>query len=434
MSDQGAPRRSSLHAALHDALGDGLQIVEPAVQVAGCRLGLRVEPRDGEALSRVLRALDAAHAPAVIRSGGSRMGLGNPARDARVLLSCVGLSGIDELDAADGVVRAGAGTPLSELAGAAEAQGWQVPLDPPGAGSTLGGALATAARGPRALGFGPARDCVLGLDTVLASGARTRWGGRVVKNVTGYDLAKLYVGSLGTLGVLERVWLRLRPMPRASMTLTLALEDPADAQALALATARHSAARAVALLSPELVAQRPAGLPVHAGRWLLVAEFAGDEAAAHEGAHRLATGRATDDADGHAIVARLRDLQGHVAPLGVRARLHLRPSRLVPCCEALRGAGAAVLVHPLPGVVYAYFEPGGHSEDDPWWLDGVLAALERARARQQAEVVIEELPQWCRGRRDVFYGGSGPLSLMRRIKARFDPNGILNPGRFVGSI
>jgi glycolate oxidase FAD binding subunit len=426
---------TSVRDAISRMLGDMAVVLEPPEQLAGCRLSMRVEPRDGEALSTALRTLDSGCTPAIVIGHGSKMGLGNPARGAQVALSCARIAGVEELDAADGVVRVAAGTPIAELDQAARSHGWQVPLDPPGAGATVGGTLAAAAAGPRRLGFGVPRDCVLGLDTVLASGARTRCGGRVVKNVTGYDLAKLYVGSLGTLGVIESAWLRLTPAPRSTRVVASALSPESDPHAIALAAARHSAARAVALVSADLVAAHlPSVVPVRdpAG-WLLVAEFTGDEAASGEGAEQFADRAPVSNAEESAIDA-LRALQGYVAPLGVRARLHVRPSRLPACCASLRGAAAQLLVYPEPGIVYAYFEPSGHDEEDPWWLDGVFAALEQVRGAVQSELVVEELPEWARGRRDVFFGGSGGLSLMRAIKARFDPEGILNPGRFVGSI
>jgi glycolate oxidase FAD binding subunit len=426
-------------AAVRDAigrlLGDMAVVLEPPELMAGSRVSMRIEPRDAEALATALRTLDSGSTPAIITGGGSRLGLGNPVRGAQVELSCVGLVGIDELDAADGVIRVGAGTPLAEIERAVRPHGWQLPLDPPGQGTTVGGTLASAAAGPRRLGFGAARDCVLGLDTVLACGDRTRCGGRVVKNVTGYDLAKLYVGSLGTLGVIERAWLRLRPAPRSTRVVVLSLGPDPDPYTFALAAARHSAARAVALVCSELADTHMQGVghPLDAADWLLVAEYAGDEEATGEGAERLAEGRAASPGDLTAIDA-LRDLQGSVGALGVRARLHVRPSRLAASCALLRAAAAQLLVYPQPGVIYAFFDPSGGGEEDPWWLDGVFTALERVRGEAKAELVVEELPEWGRGRRDVFFGGSGPLSLMRRIKARFDPNGTLNPGRFVGSI
>jgi len=422
-------------AAVRDAigrvLGDMAIALDPPEQLLGCRLSMRIEPRDGEALATALRTLDSAGTPAVVTGGRSRLGLGNLAREAQVELSCSGLAGIDELDAADGVVCVSAGTPLVDIAQAVRGHGWQIPLDPPGATTTLGGTLAAAASGPRRLGFGPARDCVLGLDTVLASGERARCGGRVVKNVTGYDLAKLYVGSLGTLCVIERAWLRLCPLPASTRVVVSVLSPDADtdsdAHACALAAARHSAARVCALVSPELASRLPGvDASFDPAGWLLVAEYAGDENATKEAAERLAADREVAPGDDSCVDA-LRDLQGDVARLGVRARLHVRPTRLANCCAPLRAAGAALLVYPMPGVVYAFFEPSGHGEEDPWWLDGVFAALERARAESMAELVVEELPEWGRAWRSwkrVSWEGTVSMSAAFLRKRSYVPRGL----------
>src|SRR6266850_1996232 len=122
-----------------------------------------------------------------------------------------------------------------------------VALDDAGRGGTLGGALATAALAPRALGFGRPRDVVLGCEVVLADGLRTRCGGRVVKNVTGYDMAKLYVGSLGALGVITGAWLRLAPKPAQLRVLQSDELDDASAVALGGLAARLATARSCLL-------------------------------------------------------------------------------------------------------------------------------------------------------------------------------------------
>ena len=146
-------------------------------------------------------------------AGGTRVVLGNPPLRADVRLDLGALRGVLELDRSEGVCHVRGATPLSELREALAGTGWEVPLDVSDA-STVGGALACNAVGPRTHGQGLPRDVVLGLSIAHASGKRTRCGGRVVKNVTGYDLNKLYTGSFGTLGVIVSAWLRLRPRPR----------------------------------------------------------------------------------------------------------------------------------------------------------------------------------------------------------------------------
>lgn len=149
----------------------------------------------------------------LITGGRTRLHWANEARELSRGLCLANLSGIDQFEPDEGVVHAAAGTPIRELQETLNAEGWELALDSPGAGSTLGGTIASAALGPRAQTFGRVADVILGLDVVGGDGVQSKCGGRVVKNVTGYDLAKLYCGSFGSLAVICGAWLRLRPLP-----------------------------------------------------------------------------------------------------------------------------------------------------------------------------------------------------------------------------
>jgi glycolate oxidase FAD binding subunit len=267
---------------------------------------------------------------------------------------------------------------------------------------------------------------VLGVDTVLASGERTRCGARVVKNVTGYDLAKLYVGSLGTLAVIEKAWLRLKPIPACVRVVEVELEEVDDAFGRALAASRRSSARAVGLIgepAPDAAA-RP-------GPWRLVAEFAGEQPTVRADAEWLAQGRGQGSASAGNI-DELRERQGTRSSEGLHARIHLLPAALASVAQRLRARRAHLVVYPEPAVIHAHFEPDEGSLGSAW-ADGVLGLLEEIGGQGPAEVVIEAMPADARPGRDVFAGASG-LDLMRAIKRRFDPEGILNPGRFAGWI
>ena len=212
---------------------------------AAARAVLEVSPPDGAAVSAVVRVLGEQRATALVRGRGTRDSLGNRMGPVDVVLSTRALEGVDELDLQDGVVHVRAGTTLEALRDAVAPHGWEVPLGAP-VGASVGGALATASVGPRRLAQGPPRDCVLGLEVVLGSSERTRCGGRVVKNVTGFDLAKLYTGSFGCLGVIESGWLRLRPAPEVSLQLLSPLDAVEDPGGLAIAGARRASARCCA--------------------------------------------------------------------------------------------------------------------------------------------------------------------------------------------
>jgi glycolate oxidase FAD binding subunit len=394
--------------------------------VDGVAPEVRLVPSDAAALADTLRVLEERRLAALVCGGGTRLGLGNPPERGDVLLCTEALAGIDELDAEEGVVHLGAGTRLETLRDEARKAGWEPPLDAPGATSTVGGVLAAAATGPRCQGFGRPRDAVLGLEVCLSSGARTRSGGRVVKNVTGYDLQKLYTGSLGTLGVIEAAWLRLRPLPERVELVMVRLTAGYDPTVRGLEAAQMSAARAVAVLEPPLCGELDPG-----GREsLLVVELAGDAAVVKEDRKRLTFSLGTELGDAE-LLERVRHLQGaSPGAMGVRIRVDALPSRLADAARPLRRAGALLLSYPGAGLLYARFQLDAA---DPGGTVAIRAAREAARAGGGG-FVLEEAPLSVKQACDVFGDPPESLPLMRELKRQFDPHRVLNPGRFVGRI
>jgi len=401
--------------ALRGALGGDALEEHAALPVDGVAVAATMRPRDGEALGRALAILSEQRAGAVLRGGGSRLELGNPPRDPLVFLSTEGLAGVDVFEPGEGVCHAGAGTPLAELRAKVAAEGWELPIDPPGEATTVGGAIACAALGPRALGFGALRDSVLGLDVALASGQRTRCGGRVVKNVTGYDLVKLYTGSLGSLGVIEAAWLRLRPLPRSVRVLQAELSGE-TACAEGLAAARWPSARSVALWLRDGAAPS------------LVVELAGEAPAVARDAEALVDACAASEASSAAIEA-VRSLQGGLGAGSLRFRIAALPSRLASVAKRLRGAGAELLIY--PGVTLVYAGLSLAEGDEAAVSRGFGLAAETAR-EAGGSFVVEAAPAWAKRGRDVFAADERTLALARALKERFDPLGILNAGRFQG--
>ncbi len=392
----------------------GFEAHEPRL-VDAVPIDATLRPGDGEALSGTLAALSEAGLAAVVVGGGSRLGLGNPPRRADVLLSTGRLSGVDAFEPGEGVCHAGAGTPLATLRAAVEPAGWELPLDPPGADSTVGGVIAAAASGPRAHGFGPPRDAVLGLEVVLASGERTRCGGRVVKNVTGYDLAKLYTGSLGSLGVIEGAWLRLRPTPECVRVLeaTLPLET---ACAKSLSAARRATVRAAVLVSRVEIR--------------LVVELAGDEPAVERDARELGSELDASEVGGAAL-EEVRALQGRALEgEGLCFRLTALPSQLDEIFLALRSAGARLVAHPGRNVLHAHFPLDGPDAEE--YVANAFSCVAKSAEIGRGGFVLEDAPAWAKRGHDVFAPQEAVLPIARALKERFDPQGTLNPGRFQG--
>lgn len=405
--------------------------------VASGALPARVlEPRDAQSLSEAVRELGSRGEAALVRGAGTELPEGNLPARADVVLSTLALRGIETLDADEGVARVAAGTPVEALRDAAREVGLDVPLDPPSARSTIGGALAAAAQGPRSLGFGRARDAVLGLDVVLGSGERTRCGGRVVKNVTGYDLAKLYVGSLGTLAVLTHAWLRLRPVPEMTQVLIAVVSDGSASFEAALTAARLPGASAVALVDAPLAAEAGPFLPeAGEGRLVLIAELAADEPVVAAGATQLAASvgaeRASEDA-----VALLRSIEGSRGEPRfadtLRFRVTSRAARLEAAYGVLRRAGAHVVVHPGLGLLAARFhvDPDAGTER----IDACFAAANASAKAGEGSARLVAGPAAARAGRDVFGPEPEPRAILSRLRASFDPKRVLNPGIMAGRI
>lgn len=244
----------------------------------------------------VIDAVRAAHTdrrPLRIRGAGHWLDAGRPVRAAHALdLSAV--SGIGEYVPGDLTLTALAGTSLAEIAVATERHGQWLPLDAFGdPRGTLGATLATASRGPLGGSIGSPRDVTLGVSFVTGKGELVHGGGRVVKNVAGFDLVRLTVGAWGTLGVITEATVRLRARPEADLTIGLDLPDERDALAALLSAVRTAPAEPLAaeLLSPATAAR--IGL---APRGTLLVRLAGNATSVHHQRTALSRLAAASDA------------------------------------------------------------------------------------------------------------------------------------------
>ncbi len=413
---------------LRDVAGEGGLEQHAPVEFEGAQLSATLRPADGETLARVVSTLCRLRAAVVLRGSGSGLGLGNPPRGAELILSLERLVGVDELDEDEGVCHVAAGTTLAALREKLAHSVWELPLDAPQPTATLGGCLAAARIGPRSLGFGRPREVQLGLEVTLGSGERTRCGGRVVKNVTGYDLGKLYTGSLGSLGVIEGAWLRLVPKPARVRVLELEATDVDEACATGLAAARRASVRAVIALADASAPRNAADSGRSAAEISprLVVELAGDDLAVERDADWLTAEHGARSA-GEGVLAAAA-AKGLAAADGLRFRLSGRASRLAGAAQALRDAGASLAVQPGLGLIHAHFAAAEGAAAPAWQTVAAAASAAGGAA------LLEAAPLAAKRERDVFGGDPALLGLTRSLKQRFDPHGVLNPGRFMGCL
>ncbi len=419
------------------ALEPGLVDTHPGIEVEGREVRAMLSPENPESLCRVLAELNERKIPVLIRGGGTRMGLGNLPGEVDLVLSTQSLSGVRRYEPDDGVVEVSGGTPLDEVRKAVLEQGWELPIDAGGACSTIGGAIATAAYGPRCLGFGPMRRNVLGLEVVNASGTLTHCGGRVVKNVTGYDLAKLYTGSLGTLGVISGAWLRLQPRPRAIEVRVAEFSQTDRALEGGLAASRRGSARACVLLTPEFARRVGLGHSL-AASWTLLVEFAGEasecshDADWFEGEFSGARPEVSSGERALAAIDATRDVLTAEPPAeSARVRIATLPTKLEACLRPLVKTGAGIMLDPGLGLVHAEKLLGSDSTRVNEFIDVARSAA----AACSGSLLLQSLPSAAKRGLDVFGDKPGPeFALMQRLKKEFDPHSLLNPGRFLGGL
>ena len=385
-------------------------------------------------LAGIVRAAHADERPLRIVGGGTRSGLGQPV-EAADALHVGGLSGIElyEPGALTLVVRAG--TPLAEVSAALAAESQMLPFEPmtfdaiggagagAGAGSTIGGVVATNASGPRRLQAGACRDALIGVRFVDGRGDRIKNGGRVMKNVTGYDLVKLLAGSHGTLGVLTEVAFKLLPAPEATATLAVRGLDAPGAVA----------AMGAALGSPYDVsgaAHLPAGLgpdgATDGGDARTLVRVHGFAGSVEYRAGRLreilgAHGEVDVDDAPDSVAATWRAVRDVEALATAREtpaddlwRISVRPSDGAEVVRRLRDARTALDWG--GGLVWAAVAPG---TDVRASLAGLAGHATIVRASDEVRARLGAFEPEAAG---VARIGAG-------LRARFDPAGILNPGR-----
>jgi glycolate oxidase FAD binding subunit len=304
-------------------------------------------------------------------------------------------------------------------------RGQRLPLDPRNPGATTLGALIGASQaGPLRLSEGTPRDLLIGVRFVGHGGVAVHGGGRVVKNVAGYDLMKVMTGSFGTLGIITEAAFKLRPIPEGYTMGVAPFARAADAFGAALEL--HDALPLVhaEVLSPALAARFG-----HPGAFLLLAAIAGSASELeYQRGHFGALGSAafSDGASAIETYEQLRDLE--FAPAAIAAQLATAPAELGRCVESL---GAEFRAHAACGIAQVF--AGG--EPDP---AKARATLDRWRAAARAahgHLRLLAAAPALRSHLEFFdQPAAGALKLMRRLKAAFDPAGVFNPGCFVGGI
>jgi glycolate oxidase FAD binding subunit len=394
-------------------------------------------PADTAEAAAILRDAARDDLAVLIRGGGTKTDWAVPPRRVDLILDTGGLTGVVEHAAGDLITVVRAGTTMEALAGALTGQ--QLALDVPLPGATVGGTVAVNTSGPRRMLYGTVRDLLIGITVVRPDGRVAHAGGKVVKNVAGYDLGKLFAGSYGTLGLITECAFRLHPLPAARAVVRARVADPGRAVA--------------AVLGAQVV---PSALEIDAppdGEVEVAVLVEGSAAGVRNRAATLAKildGESSDDPP--PWWGRYPWQDGDLG-LKLTAPLSKVPDLLAAARESgapltVRGsAGTGVLYAGLPQPRRDAPAPGPRRPgDNPRYSEqsvpgdypryseqSVVEFLRAAAVRGGGHAVVLTAPPGVRETLDM-WGPVAGLALMRRVKDQFDPGHRFAPGRFVGGI
>lgn len=408
---------------------------------SGLPLSTTVSPAtQGELVASVREAFESG-SPLYVIGGGTSLDFGLPTKEPGQGLSLAKLNRIVDYPARDMTVTVEAGVRMKDLAELLAKEGQRLPVDVPHADkATIGGVIATNWNGPRRFGEGAIRDFVIGIGAVDGRGNEFKGGGRVVKNVAGYDFCKLLTGSMGTLAVITQVTLRLKPIPAQSALVACSVADGAAAERLlaALINSKVSPVAVEVLAGPE---------------WRKDSALAGLKSSS-PGAMYVVVGLEGTAAEVEFMVGQLVDewrelgvevplVVGETASLWQRLvefsatgesplvlKANVVPSGTTAMIDAVRNVDpeCSIQAHAGNGIVLiklSKFPAQGLSR-------ALVGNLQPVAAAHQGQVVILSNPSGAEMTHQSAFGMTdSPLALMREVKRKFDPRDILNRARFV---
>lgn len=398
-----------------------------------------VQPQSVAEIGDIVRRADA-QGQAIYPLGGQTMlNIGLPPSRPGIAVDLRGLAQVLDYPARDMTVTVQAGITIAQLQELLATENQRLPVDVPNAEhATLGGVLAANVSGPRRLGFGTLRDYVIGISTVNDQGQEVKAGGRVVKNVAGYDLCKLHIGALGTLGIINQVTLKLRPLPECASLVTFGCETAAVERLLDLLHATRTRPVCLDLLNQAAVRflVREVRINMPEAQWVMVVGFEDNSDAVCWQVRQLLGEVPSGDIQG--VEARggaaceplWRGLVEHTAS-GRRLtfKANLLPSGVAAFCRQADALGETIRLHAHAGSGIVYCHLDADLTLPP--VAAMLKELTDVAVRAEGNLILprcpvewkRELPVWGRER--------GDLWLMRQVKDKLDPKNVFNPGRFL---
>jgi glycolate oxidase FAD binding subunit len=447
------------------AAGDSGTLV--SYEADGLRPAAIVQPADASEIAELLHFAAGEKLAVITCSGRTKLGIGAPPTRYDVALDVSRMNRILAYDPRDLTLGVEPGIAYRALSEVLAAERQFLPLAPPFADrATIGGILAADSASPLRQAYGGPRDFILGMEFVTGSGAQSKSGGRVVKNVTGYDLHKALIGSLGTLAVITRVNFKTFPVPPRRAIFVAEFADCAAAHAFCMEIAKSPLGpQMIEEVSPEaarLLLSQPVQAPaapicpdLSINRWSVVLAAAGHESVVERHARDLRSladqngamrfynyEEKSTDARASALITALCELPRiaqQSRPAATIFRIAALPTTMPALVERIRALAErgriahATIVRPS-GLIYAVLLPTSNDGETIEHLARASEQVFHAAAELGARARIESAPLALKRRVSVWGPPHEDFELMSRVKKVFDPAGVLSPGRFVGGI
>ena len=417
-------RRQLETALAAGAVAEAESGLESAHSIDGRRPNLVCRPESTEQIAAALRLCTEAEAAIIPWGGGTAMAIGNLPRHTDVIVETRKLNRVIEHDHANLTATVQSGITLSDLQASLAPQKQFVPVEAPFPDrATVGGAIASNLNGPRRSYYGSVRDLVIGMRVVLASGEQIKAGGKVVKNVAGYDMCKLFVGSLGTLGIITEVTLRMSPIPESAATV-IASATLAQAERFTDELSRSQLLPAAVFLSNDGDTEQ----------WRLAVWCEGFEETVgrhlrdlNDIAARVGMNTKTLEGESHDVFwTKSRDFP--LQPDCLIYRVALPRAKIFDFIPRVQNWAGVKLSSDLAAGTIWLALPAHRSG-----LEKFVELIEVAR-QQRGHAVVFAVPGELKQGIEVWGPSPATVSLQREIKRQFDPKGLLNPGRFLAGI
>jgi glycolate oxidase FAD binding subunit len=455
------PKTDKLFLKLKEIAGKDYVIQDPdkvkAFSVDGKKTQAVVSPGTMDEVSKIVAYANGQHFTIIPRGNGTKMGMGGIPKKIDIVLSTNRLNRTTDRDCENLTLSAESGMTLKEVQKslAKVGRGYFLPLDPPFTDkATLGGIVATNSSGPKRLLYGTARDLIIGTKAVFPNGDIVVSGGKTVKNVSGYDMCKLLIGSYGTLGIICEMTFKLLPLPEKEATLLLSFARLEEADGFAR-DLRVSQLIPSSIETLNSIAVRELkyslSVPPNANYFIAVglegvAESIGrqisemSELGKKHGVLELVT---LDSGEHQAFWIALRDFfkgLSEVYPNVISLKSDVLISKVggifgnYEKVASESGIHCALICHSGNGILYCYLLPGKNFRSKIESFVELIGKLTSEAVRNEGNLIVESSPLFLKKKVQVWGQSRGDHMIARRLKEQIDPNGTLNIGRFVGGI